>query len=87
MRCVEVNRQMSDEDKLNFIYELGIKRFKKKRDKFLERLKEIIFVQELHLKEPVIRYELNEKFYNRTISQKDFCQKIIWQQLVYEIGV
>ena len=84
MRCVEVNRQMSDEDKLNFIYELGIKRFKKKRDKFLERLKEIIFVQELHLKEPVIRYELNEKFYNRTISQKDFCQKIIWQQLVYE---
>jgi hypothetical protein len=84
MRCVEANRQILDDDKLNFIYELGIKRFKKKRDKFYERIKEIIYVQEMNLKEPVINYELNEKFYNRVVSQKDFCQKIIWQQLVYE---
>jgi hypothetical protein len=84
MRCVEVNHVMTDDDKLNFIYDLGVQRFKKKRDKLCERLKEIIFVQEMNLKEPVIKYELNERFYNRTFSQKDFCQKIIWQQLVYE---
>jgi hypothetical protein len=84
MRCVEANRQMTDNDKLNFIYELGVMRFKKKRDKFYERLKEIIFIQDMKLKEPVVKYELNERFYNREFTQKDFCQKIIWQQLVYE---
>jgi hypothetical protein len=84
MRCVEANHQITDDDKLNFIYELGVKRFKKKRDKFYERLKEIIFLQDMNLKEPVIKYELNERFYNREFTQKDFCQKIIWQQLVYE---
>lgn len=38
----------------------------------------------MNLKEPVIKYDLDERFYNRTFSQRDFCQKIIWQQLVYE---
>jgi hypothetical protein len=84
MRCIETNLEITDEEKINFIFDLGVVRFKKKRDKFYERLKEIIFVQEMNLKEPVIKYELNEKFYNRTFSQRDFCQKIIWQQLVYE---
>jgi hypothetical protein len=84
MRCIQINKEIPDEEKLNFIYDLGVARFKKKREKLYERLKEIIFIQEMNLKEPVVRYELNEKFYNRAFSQKDFCQKIIWQQLVYE---
>ncbi|MDR3627731.1 MAG: DUF2851 family protein [Ignavibacteriaceae bacterium] len=84
MRCIEVSSELTDDDKLNFIYDLGVQRFKKKKDKMHERLKEIIYVQEMNLKEPVIRYELNEQFYDRTFTQKDFCQKIIWEQLVYE---
>jgi len=38
----------------------------------------------LNLKEPVVRYDLDEKFHNRKFSDKDFCDLEVWQQLFYE---
>lgn len=84
MPCMEINREISEKEKLNFVYDLGLKRFKDKCDRMLERLKELIYLKELNFKEPIVRYELDEKFYNRTYTQNDFSDQEIWQQLVYE---
>ena len=85
MPCTEVNMEVSENEKLDFVYGLGIKRFKAKCDKMLERLKELSYLKDMHLKEPVIKYELDERFYNKTFTKKDFSHPKIWQQLVYEL--
>jgi hypothetical protein len=84
MPCSEISELLKSEDKLEFLFELGKQRFKKKSEKVLERLKEIIYLKELNLKEPIIRYELDEKFYNREFKQADFNDKNVWYQLIYE---
>ncbi len=84
MPCLEINMEVSEKEKLNFVYDLGLKRFIRKREKFFERLKELVYLQELRLKEPIIKYELDEQFYNKTFTQKDFSAQIVWLQLAYE---
>jgi hypothetical protein len=82
--CSEINEIVEGKIKLDFIFELGIKRFKKKCLNLISRLKEIVYLKELNLNEPVIRYELDEKFYNRKFTDKDFSNSAIWEQLLYE---
>ena len=84
MACSEINEEISEKEKLNFVYDLGLKRFKDKCNKMLERLKELVYLKELNFKEPIVKYELDENFYNRTYKQSDFDNKEIWQQLIYE---
>ncbi len=82
--CLENNDEVKDVEKLNFIYDLGKKRFNKKKESFFLRLKELVYFQELNIKEPVINYDFDESFYNRIFYQKDFNNKSLWIQLIYE---
>ncbi len=84
IKCHKKNNAISFRDKLNFINSLGIERFKKKSEKMLSRLKELTFLKVLHIKEPVIKYELTEEFYKREFSFHDFHSKDLWMQLFYE---
>ncbi|HUX61226.1 MAG TPA: DUF2851 family protein [Ignavibacteriaceae bacterium] len=84
MPCIEMNNVVDEKDKLNFIYDLGVLRFRFKCDKLLSRLKEISYLQELSIKEPVIGYDFDERFFNRTFTLSDFNDKAIWHQLIYE---
>jgi hypothetical protein len=84
MPCFEINSLINEQEKLDFLHELGTLRFKRKCEKMLERLKELIYLKELKLKEPVIKYELDEKFYSRNFLPKEFRDKEIWMQLIYE---
>jgi hypothetical protein len=84
MPCAEVNTEMSEKEKLDFIYELGIERFKQKCDKALDRLKELVYLKEINLKEPVVNYEPDDNFYKREFTAKDFSDPEIWEQLIYE---
>jgi Protein of unknown function (DUF2851) len=84
MPCSESSGFVDEKVKLDFIYELGIKRFKIKCRNLISRLKEISYLKELNLKEPIVRYELDEKFYKKEYAAKDFDNHIIWQQLFYE---
>ena len=84
MPCSETNSTIEEKIKLDFIYELGINRFKKKCQNLVSRLKEIVYLKELNLKEPIVRYELDENFYNRKFTNKDFSNPAVWQQLFYE---
>lgn len=84
MPCVQLNSSMSKKEKLAYIFDLGFARFRHKREKVLQRLKEITYLSELNLKEPIISYDLDEKFFNRKFISKDFTNKDIWYQLIYE---
>ncbi|MEO8399359.1 MAG: DUF2851 family protein [Ignavibacteriaceae bacterium] len=84
MPCKGRNEIVSEEEKLKAIFDFGIVRFKKKCRKIYERLKEISFISELNLKEPIISYDLSEQFHNRKFTNEDFKNQDIWHQLLYE---
>ncbi len=84
MPCIEANTTLSEKEKLNFLFDLGLKRFKTKCEKMTERLKEIAYIKELKVKEPVMKYELDENFYGREFTKDDFHDPEIWQQLIFE---
>ena len=50
----------------------------------MQRLKELVYLKELNVKEPVVQYELDEKFINRTFTYTDFEDTEIWEQVFYE---
>lgn len=73
------------ETRRKYVLELGIERFQNKCQRVFHRLKELKFISELQLKEPVIGYELSREFNQRSFSNKDFANKYLWQQLLYEM--
>jgi len=85
LRCVDQSHNVDSKTKLDFIFKLGVERFRKKCDKVLFRLKELTYLHELNLKEPLIRYELNPDFMNKEFTSRDFNNREIWQQLFYEM--
>ncbi len=84
MPCSQLNSAITKKEKLAYVFDLGFTRFRNKREKMMQRLKEITYLDELNLKEPIIQYDLDEKFYNRKFLSKDFVNKSIWHQLIYE---
>ena len=84
LRCKDVNISLEQNVKKDFLKKLGLERFNKKKDKILYRLKELAYLRELNLKEPVIKYEINQDFLNKEFTPNDFKIKELWQQLFYE---
>ncbi|MCX7875557.1 MAG: DUF2851 family protein [Melioribacteraceae bacterium] len=84
IKCQTLINGSSYDSKIKFITELGFQRFQKKCLKIYNRLKELEFVKELDLKEPIITYELTQQFHERNFEHKDFYDKNIWKQLFYE---
>ena len=76
---------MDETVKRNYLRHLGNLRFEKKCKKIYSRLKELQFIKELDLKEPVISYNLTSQFNERNFVHSDFNSKEIWQQLLYEL--
>ena len=84
MPCIEINDIVDKKQKVDFLFDLGIARFKRKCEKNIERLKELKYLKELSLKEPVVKYSLDENFYNKTFTAEDFKDADLWKQLFYE---
>ncbi len=82
--CNNSSSGISEEFKLNYLLTLGVERFKKKCERILHRLKELVYLKELNVMEPVVQYELDEKFLNRTFTHEDFNDSEIWVQVLYE---
>jgi hypothetical protein len=85
VRCADLNAEISEKQKLDYLYHLGIIRFKNKCEKIYDRLKEIVYISEMNIKEPVIRYEFDQNFYNRQFTPADFSNENLWLQLMYEL--
>ncbi len=84
MPCAELNALVDEKKKLDFIFELGVLRFRKKSERMLDRLKEIAYLKSMYVNEPMINYELDENFHNKKFAPKDFQNPEDWQQLIYE---
>lgn len=84
MPCTEVADNASEEVKLKFIKELGLTRYRKKCDRFLSRLKELIVLHEVMVSEPKINHDFHKEIDERVFKSSDFENAEIWQQLLYE---
>lgn len=84
IKCSDYHHTCDIEIKNNFLAQLGLERFEKKCTKIYDRLKELKYVNEFHLSEPVISYDLSEKFHERNFTNRDFQDKDIWKQILYE---
>ncbi len=82
--CFEVAEQIDEKYKLDFIKKLGVARLQKKCNRIIQRLKELVYLRELNLREPVVQYELDEKFTQRIFTHEDFSDTEIWEQVFYE---
>ena len=85
MPCKGRNDVVLKKEKLEFLAELGIDRLKKKSKKFLERLKEMIYLREMNIREPVIKYDFGQEFLNKKFTLTEFSDPGIWEQLIYEM--
>ncbi len=84
LKCDEVSDEVEFKIKQKFVTDLGADRFKKKCKKFYNRLKELKYISDLNLKEPVIAYDLNEEFQKKNYTHDDYKEKELWLQLFYE---
>lgn len=85
MPCNGRNESVQKKEKLEFLSELGIERLKKKSRRFLERLKEMIYLKEMNIREPILKYDFGQDFFNKKYSPSDFNDIYIWEQLIYEM--
>ncbi len=84
LKCIEHQQEVQTVFKKKFIGKLGIQRFEKKCLRMYGRLKQLKYLNELHVKEPDINYDLSEEFQNRNFNPVDFKDKKLWEQLLYE---
>ena len=85
MPCTELNEDISFQDKLKLLTDLGIERFKQKEKKIFERLKEMVYLKEMNIREPIVRYDFGEEFQNKKFTPDEFNDPLLWQQLIYEM--
>jgi len=83
--CMEMCDAISDKEKLQFLEQLGTERFKKKCERLVTRLKELIYLKNNKLHEPLIRYSLPKEIFEQKLCYEDLKDKQIWEQLFYEL--
>ena len=84
MPCSQLNHIVERREKLFFLKNLGLLRFRKKCEKNIERLKELVLLDELHINEPKVFHDFHKEISTREYTQKDFEHLELWQQLYYE---
>jgi len=85
MPCAESNKNVDLSKKINFLAELGVQRFKQKERKIFFHLKEMVYLKEMKIREPVVHYDFGEDFHNKKFSSEDFNDPILWKQIIYEM--
>ena len=86
LKCLarSLNHKVERREKLNYLKNLGLLRFRKKCEKNVERLKELVLLNELQIKEPKVYHDFHKEISAREYTQKDFEHLELWQQLYYE---
>ncbi len=85
IKCAGLSNDVKFKVKKEFVINLGIQRFNKKSKRIFDRLKELVFLEENQIAEPVIRYELSKQFREREFTYEDFKKTDVWKQLFYEL--
>lgn len=84
LKCVYNQDKVEIEVKKKFLAELGMNRFHKKCNKVYQRLKELTFLKQKQINEPVIKYEMTPEFNSKEFYSDEFKDKNLWLQLLYE---
>lgn len=84
MPCTGLSAGLDFQFKYNYLKEFGLLRHRKKCEKYLHRLKELIILQDNKFKEPVVKYDFEKEIQKKQFVSDEFKDKIIWQQLFYE---
>lgn len=85
MPCYGRNESVHKKEKLEFLAEIGIERIKRKSKRVLERMKEMIYLKEMNIREPIIKYDFGEDFYTKKYNPSEFDDIQIWEQITYEM--
>jgi hypothetical protein len=85
LKCSTKIESVPNNIKEKLLTDLGIERFKKKCNKVHKRLKELIYINELKIKEPVFKYDLPPDFDEKPVDKTKFRDKEIWEQVFYEM--
>lgn len=85
LKCAFANSEVDIQIKKDVLLELGIERFKRKCKRVYNRLKELEYLRQLNIKEPVITYDLTPEFEKKEFSHEDFKHRIIWEQVFLEL--
>ena len=85
MPCFGRNDSIHKKEKLDFLLELGVDRFNRKSRRLLDRLKEMVYLKEMNIREPILKYDFGEDYFNKKYSPSDFSDINLWEQLVYEM--
>lgn len=84
MPCTYLNSALSIDDKLKFLKQLGLLKYKKKCLKILDRLKEIIFLREHKIGEPKVVHNFYKTIKERKYYSNEFDDLSLWNQILYE---
>lgn len=84
MPCTGLSKNLPVEFKYEYIKEFGLLRHRKKCERYLHRLKELIVLKSNELKEPVVKYDFENEIRKRKFSADEFNNPEIWNQLFYE---
>lgn len=82
--CHEIASAADEKTKIDFLFDLGIERFKKKCERLVHRLKELVFIADMEVKEPVVKYEIPQNYYDKKFSIAEISKRELWEQLFYE---
>lgn len=85
MPCIGLCTNLDLEFLTGYIREFGLIRHRKKCERILYRLKEIIVLKDNQLKEPVLKYNFEKEIRNRDFSSDEFADSQIWKQILYEM--
>ncbi|HED08699.1 MAG TPA: DUF2851 family protein [Ignavibacteria bacterium] len=84
IRCAGLNNEVSEKFKENYLLSLGSKRFNYKKEKIFNRLKELAYLSQRELKEPIVNYDLGSELERIEFNYNDFTAPVLWEQLLYE---
>ncbi|MEN8191652.1 MAG: DUF2851 family protein [Bacteroidota bacterium] len=85
LKCTSTSSGVDFNTKKKYLADLGINRISHKSNRIYYRLKELTYLSELNIKEPVVKYDLHADFESKKFTHEDFKDKLIWQQLFYEL--
>lgn len=84
MPCQDITSLMDENERIDYLVRLGTDRFNKKCERVLHRLRELLYVDELTVREPDVRYSLPPEYENKQIEYRQLKKTDIWLQLFYE---
>ncbi|MCE1187813.1 MAG: DUF2851 family protein [Ignavibacteria bacterium] len=84
IHCYKVTSFASDKEKIEFLTELGLSRFKKKCERMISRLRELIYLDNNHVSEPAAQYAFPGEVYEMKLTFDELNRKHVWAQLFYE---